>query len=221
MPESPLVRYVPVAGTWDWRAVGVSSNPDWYEQGSPFHQYMLARDYEHLHPQRPFIWSTDLAGISWAWLNKLVSKRTGHESWAAAGYNLFQYMAGTPHRHRNVISHSHGLQPVLFAAAAGCKIHVLIDFSGPHRHDLKPIIERALPNIETWVHVYGDWRDYMQWFGGVFDGHLGIKRAFKYPGIVNIKVEDTGHSSMLTDARNFPQTYRILNDYLRGQLHGV
>lgn len=212
----PQIRYIPIAGTWYWRASDVQTRDyRWYERGSPFWEYLRVRGYEHLHCNRPFVWSTDLAGVTW--VNKLF-KRTGHESWAAAGYNLFHYLNGNSYRHRNIISHSHGLQPVLFAAAAGLKVRTLVDISGPHRHDLKSVIKKALPNIGLWVHVYGDWRDTWQWLGGVMDGGLGIKRAFEYPNVVNVQIDNIGHSSLLNDPRNLPlwETHGLLNYIQRG-----
>lgn len=201
------VILVPGTHAWD------GQKQDWYSLGSPFHTFMSNMP-DHVLVQPPYVWSTRLGGVGFG-NGDLVG-------YLAAGVNLFQFCVPPrcperqiPSRDLVVISHSHGLQPVLYAASQGLKIDLLIDVSGPVRYDLMDVAKAARPNIRRWVHIYGGHKDLWQWFGELFDGHLGIVR--KHPlASLNVRVAQADHGAVLRE----PTYHDILRSALEGRLSG-
>jgi len=114
-----------------------------------------------------------------------------------------------------VISHSHGLQPVLYAAKQGLKIDLLIDVCGPVRWDMLPIAGAAKKHIHRWVHIHAGHRDRWQWFGSLFDGHVGIVR--KHPlADENLAIPEADHSQVMRD----PRYQALIRGVLEGRVHG-
>lgn len=183
-----------VAGTHGSKA----TDHEWWMAGSPFHCYLQEQDCDTYSKAVPFIWSTDLVVAG------------DHSDWKAGGQALYYYLSAPlrpecriPGKDTHIISHSHGLQVVLYAAKAGLKIDTLVDVSGPFRKDMLPIAEKARLNIRRWLHIHSGCRDWWQAFGGWFDGELGIRRDHPLAD-VNVCVNDADHTSVLIDPSYFP-----------------
>lgn len=190
-----------VAGTGSWEDDG---RIDWYCPGHAFGKFLteqgVAPSYDgsgQERPSRPFVWSTGLAGVPF-----FTSKKT----WAAGGAALKYFAVSQLRlggRQTSLIAHSHGLQVALFACAEqDLKVDVLISVGSPVREDMMPVAERAMRNIGYWLHLYSDGSDRWQWFGELFDGHLGIVR--KHPlADQNDSVSKVGHSKLLRDPAQY------------------
>lgn len=144
----------------------------------------------------PFDWSNDL------------DLGDGHD-WPAGGASLFYYLVpplhpeyAWPSKETVLVTHSHGLQVALHAAARGLKVDRLLDLAGPVRKDMMPIANRARPNIRRWMHVHSDHSDRWQWLGEFLDGHFGIVRQHPLADR-NISVADVGHTSLLREPKQF------------------
>lgn len=205
-----MKQVVLVPGTHAWDGIKL----DWYSPGQPFHEFMKTLEgFELVCPNDPYVWSTRLGGVGFGDGDLVVYR--------AAGVNLLHYCVPPrfpdlriPPDELVIVSHSHGLQPVLFAAAAGLKIDLLIDVSGPVREDMMPWATKARPNIRRWVHTYGGRKDRWQWLGGLFDGHVGIER--KHPLAKNLQVPGADHGEVLRDPRHF----KMIHDILEGRIDG-
>jgi hypothetical protein len=196
-----MKQTVLIAGTHDWR------NDDrvrWYTKGSPFVTFLEAQGVPCVFtPEgQAFAWSSDLGGVGFGEGDQAV--------WAAAGRNLFWYCVPPrcpqyqiPPAELNLITHSHGLQVALFAAAEGLKINTLIDVAGPERKDMREIAAKARQNITYWRHIHSDASDKWLWLGGLFDGRFGISMKHSLAD-VNDFVPGVGHSDLLRDPKRFP-----------------
>jgi hypothetical protein len=190
---------VVVPGTW-------GRLEDWYKPGSGWASYMAGLGCEiETFGGRPFEWSTGLDGIQfWRRLFGRVSARD-HWSWQAGGAALFAWLVppAAPAkriapRDVRIVCHSHGLQVVLYAAAAGLRIDRLLSVTGPVREDMAAIAAAARPNIREWRHVHSDGSDRFQWLGAIGDGVLGITRAHPLAD-VNQALPAAGHSGVFRD----------------------
>ena len=136
--------------------------------------------------------------------------------WLAAGENLYQYGAQPrceqqriPPEETVILSHSHGLQPVLVAAAKRLQIHTFVDVAGPVRKDMRAIAEAARPQIQRWVHIHAGHRDRMQWLGELCDGHLGVVREHPLAD-ENVSVPQADHSEVRRRPQYFPVIARAV-----------
>lgn len=175
---------------------------------------------------RSFTWDTDLDGIGW--LRRRPFKK--HINWESAGVNLWAYLANplvakiiqddyVPIVDRNIIAHSHAMQVVAYACAAGLKINRLLTVGSPVREDMRSVYQQARPNIASWLHVHSDGSDRIQWFGTLFDGRLGIVRR-QAAADVNLLVPHVSHSKLLNDPACFHLwTENGLLEFLRGVQH--
>lgn len=195
-----------VQGTWAW---GHREGRQWWEAPSPFSLFLEAQHISCIGGLRPFIWNTELDGIGWLW--RRPAKK--HLNWESAGLNLYSYLVPplsaqyddyVPIVDRNLIGHSHALQVIAYACAAGLKINKLITIGSPIRHDMADVYKSARPNIASWMHVHSDGSDRIQWFGELFDGHLGIVRQAPLAD-VNVMVDNVSHSKLLND----PDAFRL------------
>lgn len=212
-----MIAFVPVHGTWGHPPqVG-----DWWLSNSELMAFLGKHGLEPLRPSDPFLWSGDVnGGIDWPWSSR------DHTDWQAGGHALRWYLReGTdyvPINQRRIVSHSHGLQVVLYACAQGLKIDRLLSITGPVRDDMKEIAAMARPNIGRWHHAYSD-GDRMQAFGAMLDGAWGIHRKAIYQSRVgliaadqNIGIKKIGHSGVLRDPQYFEKwTGDGLIDFLR------
>jgi hypothetical protein len=191
-----MIKYLPVQGTWETRTEG-----SWSLPSSPLSAYLEPRGLHNLSGDGtiPYAWSTDLDFA-----------QGDHQAWIAGGKALFYYLvpplnpAGAwPPAETVIVTHSHGLQVALYAAALGLKIDRLLTFMGPVRKDMMSIAEQARKNIRSWRFVRSDESDRWQWFGELFDGHLGVVRNHPLADI-NERVPHVGHAGVLRDPANFP-----------------
>lgn len=200
------MHIVLVPGTKAWNGEKI----DWYSPGSLFVTYLASKGISLLDPDHPFVWSTDIGGIGFGKGDQLV--------WKAAGVNLYQYLIPprcqdrrVPPNDTIVLSHSHGLQVVLFAAAHGLKIKTFVDVAGPVRHDMMETARVARRNIRHWVHIHAGPKDYWQWLGELFDGKIGIVRQHELAD-VNLEIKDANHGDALRNPKFFPLVGDVFNE---------
>jgi hypothetical protein len=149
--------------------------------------------------QRPggqaFQWSGELGVFLW-FLNR--------RDWEAAGWSLLYYCVSLriPHGQLDIVSHSHGLQGVLWAAAHGLHIRQLIDISGPVRRDVPAALARE--NIGHWISVHsgGKLSDWTRLGGQLFDWRVATPAKNPWAD-VTVKPSRVGHSGVLNDAQHF------------------
>ena len=194
-------RVVLVAGTHSWRGKKTS---DWHVKDSLFCNYLQSIGVAvvgHKVGGRPFVWSTNLGGLNPFSKGDLLV-------WEAAGHSLYSYIVPPlapkmriPPEHTVIVSHSHGLQVVLYAASLGLQIDTLIDVAGPVRGDMMPVAEQARPHIRRWHHVHAGRRDKWQLGGQFLDGVLGFVR--EHPLAQNVAIKDANHGDVLRTMRYF------------------
>lgn len=193
------VGYIPVPGTWGDKRPGVQ----WFDARSPLSTFLSQRGLLNLcaNALLPYGWSTDLDFTA-----------KDHAAWQAGGEAFNYYLVPPfapnlrpfPASETVVVDHSHGIQVVAYACADGLKIDRLIDICGPVRKDMWPIYERARPNIRRWLHVYSDWRDYIQIAGELSLGKWQWPMR-KHPfADENLRIPKVGHSGLLYDPPFFP-----------------
>lgn len=180
----------------------------WRRPSSPLGRYLTSLG---VLVDDSFVWSTDLGGVG---------RGSGDlRVWEAAGINLYRHLvplrcpaARLPADETILLSHSHGLQVALFALAHGLRADVLIDVAGPVREDLLPTARIARASVRRWVHVHGGRRDRWQWFGTLFDGAVGIRRAHPVAH-ENLAIPEADHSDTLTN----PEYFSVIGRALLGQ----
>jgi hypothetical protein len=195
---------------------GLRSRGDWFHDGSDFCElaftHGLACNY--------FPWPTALAGFAFwkTWLGM----RPDLGDWEIPALNLKERFQPTevepgywPRQSRiHVITHSHGAQPAIIAAALGLKINVLVTVSAPIRADvLYTYGELARKNIGCHLEYYSV-NDKIQLAGGIGDGHTGVMRRFgdyTVNGRAVYQADDTivmpeacGHSQLLHNLKYMP-----------------
>lgn len=198
-----------VQGTWGWEG-------GWWEDGSRLWAYLAPFG---IRPARvgdlPFVWSTDLGG-TWQFWRRWFGGEPRWSDWEAGGYALAYFLRHAPESERVVLSHSHGGQVALHAAALGARIDRLITVSTPVRADMAGTVAKARPHIGEWWHVCDLEHDRTAWWGAFGDGHVGNKREFR-DADHNIRIAGIGHSGLLEDPKLFPLWQkRGLIDFLRG-----
>lgn len=191
-----------VPGTHAWDGV----KEDWYSPGSLFVEYLRSIGYEPIDP--PFIWDTEVGGIGFGDVLR---------GWRANGINLLRFVVPPRCPDRRilpsetiVISHSHGLQVVLWAAARGLLIDTFVDVAGPVREDMMPAARDARPNIRRWVHIHAGRKDKWQWLGAMFDGNFGIVRQHPLADR-NVREPQADHGDVLRTPRFFHHVGEALN----------
>jgi hypothetical protein len=206
------VRYLAVNGTHENR-----SSPDaaWSSPKSDLSKCLARYGLVNI---------ADSAALPFDWSDDLDFTAGNHHDWIAGGAALFAYLVpplhpqdAWPPAETVIITHSHGLQVALYAAALGLKIDRLLDIAGPVRADMLATARKAKPNIRRWTHVHSDSSDKMQWLGEFLDGHLGIVRTHPVADL-NVGVPKVGHSGLLRDPKYF-DLWLIdgFIDFLRGE----
>jgi hypothetical protein len=197
---------VPVHGTFTVPAKGIV----WFNHGSAVHKAILADGFDFAREEDPFEWSGDLDGM-------FAGKRV-HSDWCAAGRSLRHYLKDIPFEDRNILTHSHGLQVALYAAAQGAKFRSLISVSGPVRSDMYPMAEKAKPNLGPWLAEHAPW-DWVQTGGSIcFDGHFTrFTRTHPFAD-QHIKIPKVGHSGLLSDPRYIPLLVREVLPFFRQEI---
>jgi hypothetical protein len=155
---------------------------------------------------RDFLWSGVLAGLPTALPGDPAERENGADDgallpWLDAGEKLDLDLWGlTPaNRPLHVLSHSHGLQVVTFAALRGVEFETAISVSGPIRRDMLRARRAAAHNIRKWVQFAdptGTDRTIIE--GELHDGG-GLQAVFDLPEGTTIHTPDMGHSGALTD----------------------
>lgn len=187
-----------VAGTGSWKDNG---SIDWFCPGHDFGKFLDAQGvapiYDGNGTPKPFVWSTDLAGVP---------VLTNKKDWAAGGAALsyfVRFKAICRSYETALIVHSHGLQVAAFAAAEyGLKVDTLISMGSPLRADMRDRYQVLRTNTRYWLHVHSDKSDRWQWFGELFDGHFGIVRETPLANR-NDFVPGVGHSELLRDPAQY------------------
>lgn len=182
-----------VAGTSSWKN---DNRIDWYWPGHAFGEFLVEQGVSPLFDgDKPFIWSTELSGIP-------MFSKNSKSDWAAGAAALAYYVIAMKDRRAGetaIIAHSHALQVTAYAAAIhGLKINTLITVGSPIRKDMSLAYERLRANTKYWLHLYSDWSDRWQWFGELFDGHLGIVRQHPLAD-ENVCTPGVGHSDLLRE----------------------
>lgn len=206
--------------TAEWWYAG-SQMPPVVAPASPFCQFLRGEGCEILGADCPFVWDTDLDGIGWL-KRRPHKKHINWESWGhALGFYLWPRLRGyyqtyVPVEERNIIAHSHAMQVVAYCCAtAGVEVNRLLTIGSPVREDMYEVYARARPFIREWMHVHSDGSDRTQWFGTLFDGHLGVVRALPAQvtltsgtvvdlNVRNVRIDAVGHSKLLNDPACFP-----------------
>ncbi len=178
-------------------AVKGTEHGEWADAGSPFRTQVLEPNGFSVYPRVDF-WSQDVSGLP-KWLSWFA--RDKFSDWEAGGDFLASVLEGLPYEKRNLLSHSHGLQPIMYAARQ-VKIRRVIDVCGPVREDLMDVCMAAAKNIGYWVHVASKGGDKMQFLGEAFDGFWGWVREHPCANR-NIVIPKIGHSGLLYDQRLF------------------
>src|SRR4051812_21317596 len=193
MEDAMALPVIFVPGTW-----GMDNPLDWYSPTSSFSAFLAKFDLEEPVPDRPFVWTTNIDGV-----------HDKHWDWIAGGAALYDYIVPAiapqdciPASQTRVVAHSHGLQVVLYACAAGLRVNNLVSVGGPVRKDMMDIAAKAKPNIKNWLHLAAD-GDRMQLLGELFDGHWGIRREHPLADKNDKMPREAGHGGVLRDMRYY------------------
>lgn len=200
----PGTTLILVEGTWGGQ---------WARSRSAFSSFLRENGF---NPIRFRGWSTNVSGVP----NVLEGSK--HSDWIAGGYAFSYFLRdlNLAFEETNVLCHSHGLNPIIYAAARqNIRLRRLVSMSSPVRSDMqRPAIALA-HRCEQWRHVHSHGGDMMQLFGELFDRHIGWTRDWRIPGatnVVNLTIPGIGHSNMLKDPKLFCywKDYGLL-DFLR------
>lgn len=184
--KNDLTFYIPIHGTW-----AIDDNETaWWKPASNFAKYASNFGIVQFDTLPPFIWSSDLNGVFY----NLYSKGAKHTDWRAGGWSLYYYLNQVPYSQRNLIVHSHGLQPVMYCASFGMPIRNIISVCSPIRKDMESIMEKAVNYISNWIHIYSN-SDKVQWLGQIGDGRWFGSRKAKFAKL-NIPLHGINHSDL-------------------------
>jgi hypothetical protein len=201
------MKFLPVMGT-----EGLQDDPDprrranWWRAGSPVLAHLAARGLAALHPEDPFVWSTELGGVHW-WA-RVAGSRQDARMWLVGGKALRWWLVAkaVPLEDRTLIVHSHGLQPVLYAAAEWHEprmLRRLVTIGSPLRADvIADVGPAAIARLGSWLHVSDADHDFIAAFGRFGDGAKGSGRV--PPNVQVLRVPGIGHEQLLTDSTLFP-----------------
>jgi hypothetical protein len=216
------VFYIPIGGTRSWNDRNAPKRR-WWQKGSDFAAKMRSLNCIMLDEDQPFVWTTDLNGIQFwrrwpIWFGK-IDRKADHRDWICGGENLIRYADSIrgpiPFEDRNVITHSWGFAPLIYAACFGLRIRRLIAVSPPFRYDLEDVVREARKNIEFFVLVVDPNADRVANWGAFGDGHFGSDRFFDSAGLrpdIRVGIPGHNHSGILTDMLD---RWDDLSNYLR------
>ena len=126
--------------------------------------------------------------------------------WQSEGEKLALFCQRLGLEAPDVISHSHGLQIVAFAASGvgglclAQTFGTVLSLSGPVRQDMAWVRDRAKSHIRRWVQVYDPVGDLTIREGEAFDGEVGWHYALPEAD-VNVEARGQGHSGLCTDVQ--------------------
>lgn len=163
----------------------------WAQPGSKFRKALEGNGFR---PRLFQGWSTNVGGVP------NILSGGPHSDWQSGGYALGYYLADLPFESRNIICHSHGINPVLYQAKlVGHPIRRLVSVCSPVRSDMLETANEAKPLIGRWRHIADRDGDKWQRLGELFDGHLGWCKT-KWPQAnENVTVPHIGHSGILME----------------------
>lgn len=181
----------------------------WWHGSSAWWSFMRGLGFAELRRDREFCWSGEVDGLSglwrifkpWTWGRK---KDPVHRVWYSAGYGILNY-ADPYDDNENffvAVGHSHGGQALLYAAALGLRIPLLITVATPHRADMERVTRKALPNINRWIHVCDQDSDRIGLAGQFGDGSVSVNRQQPLAH-VNVRLRAIDHSMLLRDPSRF------------------
>lgn len=168
---------------------------DWARAKSPFSRMLRVHDFA---PMRFQGWTGNLTGVPLNFRSK-----GAHRDWIAGGYALAYFLRGLDYADRNIIAHSHGLNPVLYACVREqVEIRRLVSVCSPVREDMRRQAGGAAKRIGRWRHIASQDGDLMQKLGELFDGNWGWnERNWVIPGAANVDnviIPKIGHSKLFT-----------------------
>lgn len=180
----------------------------WWHANSAWWRHMRGLGFTTLS-EREFLWSGDINGLDglWHWLKPWTWFRTmkpaEHRDWYAAGWSLGSYLKACDAPIDFVaVGHSHGGNALLYGAALGAYIPVLITIATPHRKDMEAVTKKAMENIGIWVHVYDADFDKIGQAGQLGDGDFSTDRHMPLADL-NLPLKAIDHSKLLRDETTF------------------
>ena len=183
--------YIPIHGTWAIDEAEIA----WWKMSGAFAQFAARSNVFQLYPDAvglPFVWSSDISGFKY----NFSSGNRKHTDWRAGGYSLAYYLQNVPVSDRNLIIHSHGLQPVAYAAMLGVEFNNVISVCSPIRSDMMDTYEILRLRSKHWLHLYSN-RDLIGWLGQFGDGRAFGSRKIDIPGVENQHLKDINHTDVL------------------------
>lgn len=162
-------------------------------------------------------WSSDIDGLPSIFGLGHDDDGDPNTDWRAGGWSLRYYLSRIPFSERNLLVHSHGINPVLYQATlpangeAQVPIRTLVSVCSPSREDMQSRAEQAVIRglIGRWHHVHAIGWDFFARAGQLFDGNVGWR--LKWPAAhQNIGLKDIGHSKLLNDPSFRPHLDAIL-----------
>jgi hypothetical protein len=183
------IYYIPIHGTWAIDDTEIA----WWRSTGAFAQFARKNNvFQENTVNFPFVWSSDISGFKY----NLSSGNRKHTDWRAAGYSLAYYVQNIPESDRNLIIHSHGLQPVAYAAMLGVEFNNVISVCSPIREDMMDTYEILRLRSKHWLHIYSN-RDLIGWLGQFGDGRFLGSRKVDIPGVQNQLLKDINHTDVL------------------------
>ena len=175
-----------VTGTW-----GEKSEEEWHKD-KKWKDDLADIGIKQLDRDVPFLWSSNLDG--------LIGENYDWRSGGAALKNYIearQCKYGITNEPINLISHSHGMQIVAYAAYFGLRLGTVVTVAGPKRDKLDRQYKSIQTGSKCWIHVHSDWRDVWQLFGSLRWGSpFGQARDMKYAN-KNVYIPHTSHTDLM------------------------
>lgn len=207
-----------VPGTSAWEPDEDLARPrNYWRPGSPLARYLARHDLALLHPEDPYVWSTDLNG--WKFWRRWFGQADEPRDWKAGGKSLRWWVTAKGHRQLGAAwVHSHGLQPFAFAAAEWHEpifCDSLVSFGSPIRSDVP--YEAMLRKVRRWL-VVTDTKDLTQLLGRIGDGAIGGTPDEFGDKVEILELRGIDHSRLLQDPSMFDALdgHRILA-FTRGE----
>lgn len=189
-----MIPLILVHGTW-------SRQSPWHQPGSPLWKALEDRGYTVIQ----FKWSGYCGGVPGPVIVPPDTKdlKGSLELWRSEGEKLALFCRQLGLARPHILSHSHGLQVVAFAASGSGGLTMaqcfgtVLSLSGPVRTDMRRIYGWARPHIERWIQAADrSGADETIRAGEAFDGHIGW--SYELPEAdVNVEIPGQGHSGVL------------------------
>lgn len=180
-----------VHGTWGRADI-------WHRPDSPLWAALVERGYQPIE----FLWSGYLGGYPHP---IICPPSTDHMQstlamWASEGEKLLYFCRLLGLEQPRAITHSHGLQVLILAAAAGQLFDRVLSLSGPVREDMKAHRQKARPQIQHLTQVVDREGDLTIREGQSFDGHFGWVLDLPEADM-QIDAPEQGHSGLTLDIK--------------------